>query len=133
LNDTHNLTIPSLQITSFAAPSVVVRWQSKGFATWSAGAYWLDQETELAGLAGAPAALMSDLQGSLQELQWDLPLWSRNKALQELIILVGAAVENVSCQNPCCSWVPSAAHQFRQSSRSAIARRILLCSSQAVS
>jgi porin len=80
-NDTLNLTLPALPITPYAAPSVVLHWRSPGFGTWSAGAYWLDQETELAGLLGAPPALSQDLRGNLQVLQWDLPLWAANPTL----------------------------------------------------
>ena len=86
-NNTLNLSIPGLPITPFAAPSLVVHWQTRGYGTWSAGAYWLDQETEMAGLLGAPPARTGDLRGSLQVLQWDLPLWSRDAALQAPIPL----------------------------------------------
>lgn len=81
-NDTLNLTLPGLPITPYAAPSLVLRWRSSGFGSWSVGTYWLDQETELAGLLGAPDALAPDLRGWLQVLQWDLPLWSDAAWLQ---------------------------------------------------
>lgn len=81
-NDTLNLTLPGLPITPYAAPSLVLRWRSPGLGSWSVGAYWLDQETEMAGLLGAPPGLTPDLRGSLQVLQWDLPLWSRAARLQ---------------------------------------------------
>ena len=86
-NDTLNLTLPGLPITPFAAPSLLLRWRSPGFGRWSLGAYWLDQETELAGLFGAPPALSQDLRGDLQVLQWDLPLWNRDTTLQRALTL----------------------------------------------
>lgn len=76
-NDTLNLTLPGLPITPYAAPSLVLRWRSPGFGSWSVGAYWLSEESELAGLLGAPTVPLPDLWGSLQVLQWDLPLWSQ--------------------------------------------------------
>ncbi len=97
-NDTLNLTIPGLPITPFAAPSLVLHWRSPGFGRWSLGAYWLDQETELAGFFGAPPALSQDLRGNLQVLQWDLPLWNRDTALQRPISLSGG--ETVARQLP---------------------------------
>ena len=89
LNDTLNLTIPALPITPFAAPSLVLHWRSPGLGHWSAGAYWLDQETEMAGLLGAPPILASDLRGSLQILQWDLPLPLMQASLNTPIALPG--------------------------------------------
>ena len=97
-NDTLNLTIPGLPITPFAAPSLVLQWRRPGLGTWKVGAYWLDQETELAGLFGAPPALSQDLRGNLQVLQWDLPLWSGDTALQRPITLSGG--ETVERQLP---------------------------------
>jgi porin len=97
-NDTLNLTIPGLPITPFAAPSVLLHWRSPGFGRWSFGAYWLDQETELAGLFGAPPALSQDLRGNLQVLQWDLPLWNRDTALKLPITQSGG--ETVERQLP---------------------------------
>lgn len=87
INDTLNLTIAGLPITPFAAPSLVLRWRSPGFGSWSVGAYWLDQQTELAGLFAGPPAFSQDLRGSLQALQWDLPLWRREAGLKEPIAL----------------------------------------------
>lgn len=88
-NDTLNLTLPGLPITPFAAPSLVVHWQSPGFGTWSVGGYWLDQETEMATLLAAPPSTSADLKGSLQIIQWDLPLWTQNAALQAPVTLKG--------------------------------------------
>lgn len=90
-NDTLNLTLPGLPITPFAAPSLVLNWRSPGFGRWSLGAYWLDQETELAGLFGAPSALSQDLRGNLQVLQWDRPLWTGDTTLQRPITLDSGA------------------------------------------
>jgi porin len=86
-NDTLNLTLPGLPITPFVAPSVVVHWQTPGFGTWSLGGYWLDQETEMATLLSAPSSTSADLKGSLQIIQWDLPLWTRNAAMQAPIVI----------------------------------------------
>lgn len=97
-NDTLNLTIPGLPITPFAAPSLVLQWRRPGLGTWKVGAYWLDQETELAGLFGAPPALSQDLRGNLQVLQWDLPLWTRDTTLKRPITLSGG--ETVERQLP---------------------------------
>jgi porin len=90
-NDTLNLTLPGLPITPYAAPSLVLRWRSPGLGSWSVGAYWLDQETEMAGLLGAPPGQTPDLRGSLQVLQWDLPLWSRTAWLQAPLRVTGEA------------------------------------------
>jgi porin len=76
-NDTLNLTLPGLPITPYAAPSLVLHWRSPGFGSWSIGAYWLSEETDLAGLLGAPTAVLPDQRGSLQVLQWNLPLWNQ--------------------------------------------------------
>lgn len=87
-NDTLNLTLPGLPITPYAAPAVVLRWNTPGFGSWRIGNYWLIQETELAGLFGAPSALSRDLNGSMQVLQWDLPL-SRPGAFDAPLALRG--------------------------------------------
>ena len=86
-NDTLNLTLPGLPITPFVAPSVVVHWQTRGFGTWSLGGYWLDQETEMGTLLSAPPSTTADLRGSLQIIQWDLPLWTKNAAMQAPIVM----------------------------------------------
>lgn len=88
-NNTLNLTLPGLPITPYAAPSVVLHWQTPKLGTFSVGGYWLDELDSLTTALGSPATGDGTLTGSLQVIQWDLPLWSANAALQAPIARKG--------------------------------------------